>query len=153
MYEDRTPDEKPDPRQELFEEALKPRGPVDKLSHLMADRELRYQKAYVEEPGLLRRMFRSDVLWLLGSLVLILGKAFIPESWVTLDLLAAAMIGWVVGRAGLKKMRSAQAYRNGWLDGRTAMYHSLDEAADRQMDHWEWRRAESERDFDVISRM
>lgn len=150
MHDDHLPGEEPDPRRELFEEALKPRDPIGRVAHKMAERDLRFQKAYVEEPGMLRRMFRSDVLWFLFSIALLLTEAFLPEDSLFLDALIGAMLGWIIGRAGLKKMRSAQAYRNGWLDGRRACYDSLDEARQRGLDDEQWRHGELERDFNVL---
>lgn len=63
---------------------------------------------------------------------------------------ASLTVAGMTGRAALAVVNRMQAYRNGWLDGRVAMLHSLGEAMKRGWTADEWATAEWERDAVVL---
>lgn len=152
MHDDNMPGDEPEPQktpEERFQEAMQPKGPIDRLGFWLGEREAADQKAYVENPRRLRTMWRSDIFWFVLALVLIIVEAFLPEgSWSNIG--AGVLFGWLIGRSALKRLGKAQAYRNGWLDGRRQMVGSMTEAMHRDFTVEEWLETELERDMDVL---
>jgi hypothetical protein len=67
-----------------------------------------------------------------------------------LAIIATLAIALELGRVGIVGLRRAEAYRSGWLDGRSAMLSSLAEAHRRGLTVQEWVQGEMERQMSVL---
>lgn len=112
-----------------------------------AERSIADEKVWVNRPDRVRRMFVVDVA---VGVVSIAAMAAIGNAGGWVDTVARLFLGVYVGTRILARVRRAMAYRNGWLDGRTAMVLALGEAAKRGLDLDEWLTSEYERDAIVM---
>lgn len=122
---------------------------VDRLFSRLARRETRLTQAYVDEPHLLRGMFLRGVAALVVAIALIVAINYFPSSSFYFTLCSVS-IAWLLGNSALRHLRNAQAYRNGWLDGRMQMISALSESMNRGMSPDEWIEGEMERDREVL---
>lgn len=128
---------------------LNPIGWLDRFLTAQARRELTDEKAYVDNPRRLRRLFLWDVSTFIAILALLPVEALTVESSLV-NALVFPVICLLIGRMFLARMIRARAYRNGWLDGRRQMIASMTEAMRRDFTLEEWIQGELERDTEVM---
>lgn len=116
----------------------------------LVDRSIKDEAALVDDPRRARRVWYWMMAWVLASFAAIFVLA--PNTDSVPELAAILFASALLGRGTLITMRRMQAYRNGWIDGRTSLLHSMKEAERRGMSLEEWEQTEIERVSQVMSR-
>lgn len=99
-------------------------------------------------PGAMVGLYAIAAVWFLGLLGL--------WAWVLAQLdgpfvmVAAIIVGLMLGRVPLIRAGRALAYREGWLDGREAMVSALREATERGIEPADWLQAMWESDAAML---
>lgn len=117
---------------------------VDRLVTRLADDD----RTLVHDPRGGRRLGVGAFVSCLVGFASICALIWADPGWLTT--VAGAVLGGLVGRAGLARLRRAMSYRSGWLAGRQVMVSALSEALRRGMDVEDWLHGELERDVKML---
>lgn len=105
-------------------------------------------ETYVRDPRSSRRLAVAAAAWMLSGMGATLVLVWSEPGPMTAA--ASGLLGVMVARAAMARMRRATSYRSGWLKGRLVMVNALSESLRRGMSVEEWLQAEFERDAKIL---
>lgn len=127
---------------------LSPARAIDRaIERSLAREQERCRQAITREP---RTSWASLLLLLIlcGAVVTVsVGHASTSALGIVARAVALTFVGSVAGLAIGGQQRRAARYRQGWYDGRAAMFGSIGESLARGMSPGEWLASEAERDL------
>ncbi len=117
----------------------------EQLLDWTAKRRLRHEKMLVTDGhDSERSLWRRVALAFLVGMAALLGEEWAP---VGLDIVASAVLGYMIGTAAFSGFGRASAYRSGWLDGRMRFVQQMKSHQLRGNTAEDWLRTEADHDF------